>query len=197
MVVGRRPVGGHELYTCGCYFARVVLENAGTTPARVAAVARRGERYHALMAAIVRRLPFRLSRIVAPSFLGFAIINGFTFLVDLGLLSLCHDVLKWPYPAAVTLSYLTAFALSFVLNRTFNFRSHEALGPQTAKYVVALGINYAVFVLGLGDALTAVGVEYQLARILSGLCEGVYMYSVMRWVVFRGAPRGLGRGAAQ
>src|SRR6516225_2322847 len=197
MVVGRRPVGGHELYTCDCYRARVVLENAGTTPARVAAVARRGERYHALMAAIVRRLPFGLSRIVAPSFLGFAIINGFTFLVDLGLLSLCHGVLKWPYPAAVTLSYLTAFALSFVLNRTFNFRSHEALGPQTAKYVIALGINYAAFVLGLGDALTAMGVEYQLARILSGLCEGVYMYSVMRWVVFRGAPRGLGRGAAQ
>jgi putative flippase GtrA len=154
-------------------------------------VSRRGERYHALMAAIVRRLPFGLSRIVAPSFLGFAIINGFTFSVDLGLLSLCHGVLKWPYPAAVTLSYLTAFALSFVLNRAFNFRSHEALGPQTTKYVVALAINYAAFVLGVGDALTAVGVQYQLARVLSGLCEGVYMYSVMRWVVFRGAPRGL------
>jgi len=97
----------------------------------------------------------------------------------------------------VTVSYLTAFALSFVLNRAFNFRSHEALGPQTAKYVIALGINYAAFVLGLGDALTAMGVEYQLARILSGLCEGVYMYSVMRWVVFRGAPRGLRLGAAQ
>jgi putative flippase GtrA len=149
------------------------------------------------MAAIVRRLPFGLSRIVAPSLLGFAIINGFTFSMDLGLLSLCHGVLKWPYPAAVTLSYLTAFALSFVLNRAFNFRSHESLGPQTTKYVVAVGINYAAFVLGVGDALTAIGVEYQLARILSGLCEGVYMYCVMRWVVFRGTPRGLRLGAAQ
>jgi putative flippase GtrA len=181
------------LYTCGCYCARVgpVPDGAGTTPTRTAAATRRGERYHALMAAIVRRLPFGLSRIVAPSFLGFAIINGFTFSVDLGLLSLCHGVLKWPYPAAVTLSYLTAFALSFVLNRAFNFRSHEALGPQTTKYVVAVAINYAVFVLGVGDALTAIGVEYQLARTLSGLCEGLYMYCVMRWVVFRGAPRGL------
>jgi len=143
------------------------------------------------MAAIARRLPFGLSRIVAPSFLGFAIINGFTFAVDLGLLSLCHGVLKWPYAAAVTLSYLTAFALSFVLNRIFNFRSHEALGPQTTKYVIAVALNYGVFVLGVGDALTALGVEYQLARVLSGLCEGVYMYCVMRWVVFRGAPRGL------
>jgi hypothetical protein len=49
----------------------------------------------------------------------------------------------------VTLSYLTAFALSFVLNRAFNFRSHEALAPQTTKYVVAIGINYAAFVLGI------------------------------------------------
>jgi putative flippase GtrA len=158
---------------------------------RAAAATRRGERYHALMAGIVRGLPFGLSRIVAPSFLGFAIINGFTFSVDLGLLSLCHGALKWPYPAAVTLSYLTAFALSFVLNRAFNFRSHEALGPQTTEYVVAIGINYAVFVVGVGDALTVMGVQYQLARILSGLCEGLYMYSVMRWVVFRDAPRGL------
>lgn len=142
------------------------------------------------MATIARRLPFGLSRIVAPSFLGFAVINGFTFSVDLGLLSLCHGVLRWPYPAAVTLSYLTAFTLSFVLNRAFNFRSHEALGPQTTKYAVAIAINYAAFVLGVGDGLTALGVEYQLARILSGLCEGVYMYSVMRWVVFRdAAPR--------
>jgi len=30
-------------------------------------VTRRGERFHALTAAIVRRLPFGLSRIVAPS----------------------------------------------------------------------------------------------------------------------------------
>src|SRR5579862_7045969 len=160
MAAGREPSGGHALYTCDCYRARVVLENADTAPTRTAAATRRGERYHALMGAIVRRLPFGLSRIVAPSFLGFAIINGSTFSVDLGLLSLCHGVLKWPYPAAVTLSYLTTFALSFVLNRAFNFRSHDALGPQTTKYVVALGINYAAFVLGVGDGLTALGVEY-------------------------------------
>ncbi len=158
-------------------------------PARSEAAARRGERYQALMAAVVRRLPFGLSRIVAPSLLGFAIINGFTFAVDLGLLSLAHGVFRWPYPPAVTLSYLTAFALSFALNRVFNFRSHEALGGQTAKYVVAVAINYAAFVVGVGDGLTALGVEYQLARILSGLCEGVFMYCVMRWVVFRGGSR--------
>ncbi|WP_194899673.1 GtrA family protein [Catenulispora pinisilvae] len=139
------------------------------------------------MAAVVRRLPFGLSRIVAPSLLGFAVINGFTFSVDLGLLTLAHRLLHWPYPAAVTVSYLTAFALSFVLNRVFNFESHGALGQQTARYVVAVGVNYLVFVLGVGTGLTAAGVGYALARVLSGLLEGVYMYCVMRWVVFQDA----------
>ena len=147
--------------------------------------ARRGQRFHALMAGVVRRLPFGLSRVVAPSLLGFAIINGFTFSVDLALLTLAHRLLNWPYPAAVTVSYLAAFALSFVLNRAFNFRSHGALGPQTARYAVAVGLNYLVFVLGVGSGLTALGVGYAVARVVSGLAEGAYMYCVMRWVVFR------------
>jgi putative flippase GtrA len=140
------------------------------------------------MAAIVRKLPFGLSRVVAPSLLGFAIINGFTFSVDLVLLTLAHKVLHWPYPAAVTVSYLTAFALSFVLNRVFNFESHGALGQQTARYVVAVAINYLVFVLGVGTGLTAVGLGFALARLLSGLLEGAYMYCVMRWAIFTPDP---------
>jgi hypothetical protein len=74
-----------------------------------------------------------------------------------------------------------------VLNRAFNFQSHGALGQQTACYVVAVGVNYLVFVLGVGTGLTAVGVGYALARVLSGVLEGAYMYCVMRWVVFQDA----------
>jgi hypothetical protein len=34
-------------------------------------------------------------------------------------------------------------------------------------------------------ALAAIGVHYQLSRLAAGGCEAVYMYSAMRWVVFR------------
>jgi putative flippase GtrA len=165
----------------------VIQENV-TVPAPAPAAdaaARRGQRFTAVMATVVRRLPFGLSRIVAPSLLGFAVINGFTFSVDLVLLTLAHRLLGWPYPAAVTVSYLAAFALSFVLNRAFNFRSHGALGPQTATYAVAVGINYLAFVLGVGSGLAAAGTGFLVARVASGLCEGAYMYCVMRWVVFK------------
>jgi putative flippase GtrA len=148
------------------------------------------ERFHALMVAVVRRLPFGLAGVVAPSLLGFALINGSTFAADLGLLTAFRSGLGWPLPVAITLAYLLAFGLSFLLNRGLNFRSHAPVGPQAAIYLAAIGINYVVFILGVGDGLVHLGLEYHLARIAAGMCEAVYMYGVMRWVIFRDTLRG-------
>ncbi|WP_033292384.1 GtrA family protein [Amycolatopsis jejuensis] len=142
------------------------------------------DRFARLCTAIVAILPFGLSRIVAPSFLGFAVINGFTFGVDLLLLTLFHGGLGWPVWLGISLAYVIAFGLSFVLNRTFNFRSHAPVGRQTVLYAVAIAVNYVAFLLGLGAGLSALGIEYHVSRIIAGACEGVFMYSVMRWVVF-------------
>jgi putative flippase GtrA len=142
------------------------------------------DRFAGLCAAVVRVLPFGLSTVVAPSFLGFAIINGFTFCVDLALLTVLHGGLGWPVWLAISLSYVIAFGLSFVLNRALNFRSHAPVGRQALLYVVAIGINYAAFLLGVGAGLSALGLEYHLSRVIAGACEGVFMYSVLRWIVF-------------
>jgi putative flippase GtrA len=138
---------------------------------------------------VVKRLPFGLSSIVAPTFLGFCLINSFTFGVDLALLYTLHDVLHLPVPIAVSVAYACAFALSYVLNRIFNFQSHAPVGPQVAVYVVVVVINYLAFILGLVTLLTALGVDYRIARLIAGACEAVYMYSALRWVVFRGSDR--------
>ncbi|WP_200862707.1 GtrA family protein [Amycolatopsis orientalis] len=142
------------------------------------------DRFAGLCAAVVRVLPFGLSRVVAPSFLGFAVINGCTFGVDLALLTLFHGGLKWPVWLSISVAYVVAFGLSFVLNRALNFRSHAPVGRQAVRYAVAIAVNYAAFLLGLGAGLAALGVEYHVSRLIAGACEGVFMYSVMRWVVF-------------
>jgi putative flippase GtrA len=95
--------------------------------------------------------------------------------------------LSWPVPLGVTLAYVLAFGLSFLLNRTFNFRSHGAVGGQAIVYAVVVAVNYTAFILGVGAGLTWAGVEYHLARVLAGLGEGVFMYCAMRWIVFRGS----------
>jgi hypothetical protein len=52
--------------------------------------------------------------------------------------------------------------------------------------------NYLIFVLGLTDLLSTVGVYYELSRVLAACCEAVYLYCMLRWVVFRGSPGALG-----
>jgi hypothetical protein len=54
-----------------------------------------------------------------------------------------------------------------------------------AIYVVVVAINYAAFIVVLPTSLAAAGLQYHLARLLAGCCEAVYMYTAMRWVVFR------------
>jgi putative flippase GtrA len=143
------------------------------------------ERFHEFCVAVAARLPFGLKSVVAPTFLGFALINGFTFGVDLLLLSVLHAGLGLALQIAVTVAYACAFALSYYLNRTMNFHSHAPVGPQFTVYVVVVVVNYLAFILGASSALTALGVDFRLARTLAGCCEAVFMYSAMRWVVFR------------
>jgi len=144
-----------------------------------------GARFHRRCEDVVARLPFGLDSVVAPTFLGFVVINTFTFGVDLLLLTALRGGLALPLPAAVTAAYVCAFALSYVLNRTLNFHSHAPVGRQFAIYAVVCVVNYLAFILGVSTMLSAVGVEYHVARILAGACEAIYMYSAMRWVVFR------------
>ncbi|MGV0812753.1 GtrA family protein [Mycolicibacterium boenickei] len=143
------------------------------------------ERFHRLCDRIVRGLPAPLNSVVAPTFLGFAVINTFTFGVDLAILTVLHGGFRAPLPVAVTIGYAGAFGLAYYLNRTLNFRSHAAVGPQLTVYVVVVVINYLAFILGVSSGLAALGVEYHLARIVAGGCEAIFMYSAMRWVVFR------------
>jgi putative flippase GtrA len=146
---------------------------------------RLADRFHRWCEAVVIWLPFGLGAIVAPTFVGFCVINGFTFGVDLTILTGLHGGLRLPVPIAVTVAYACAFALSYVLNRIFNFQSHGSVGPQVAVYVVVVVVNYLAFILGVTSGLAAIGVPYQLSRLVGGICEAVYMYSAMRWVVFR------------
>lgn len=143
------------------------------------------DRFHEWCEAVVNRLPFGLASVVAPTFLGFCLINGLTFGIDLAILTGLHGWLHVPVPVAVSAAYVCAFALSYVLNRAFNFQSHAPVGPQFAIYVVVVIVNYLAFILGVTTVLAAVGVDYQLSRIVAGICEAIYMYCAMRWVVFR------------
>jgi putative flippase GtrA len=137
------------------------------------------------MTAITRRLPFGLSAVVEPSMVGYLLINLCTFFVDLGLLGLFHGTIGWPVAVAVTLSYAAASTLSYALNRVLNFQSHGYVGRQFLVFAAVSASNYLIFVFGLTVLLSHIGVYYELSRVIAACCEAVYLYCMMRWVVFR------------
>ena len=101
------------------------------------------------------------------------------------MLTAFHGVLHWPVAVSITLSYGTATSVSYLLNRTLNFHSHGLVGRQVTIYAAVVVVNYLAFILGVGSGLAALGLEYQLARIVAGLCEAVWIYVALRFLVFR------------
>ena len=150
----------------------------------------RGARFTAVMAAVADQLPLGLSRLVSPRLLGYAVISSVTFTVDLTLLTAFHGGLRWPLPVAITVAYVLASGLGYVLNRALNFRSHGAVGPQLTVYAAVVTVNFLALILGLTTGLAAVGLDHRLARLTAAGCECVYVYSAMRWLVFRDAGPG-------
>jgi putative flippase GtrA len=147
----------------------------------------RGARFTAVMAAMAGRLPLGLSRLVSARLLGYAVISSITFTLDLALLTAFHGGLRWPLPVAITAAYVLASGLGYSLNRTLNFRSHGAVGRQLAIYTAVVTVNFLALILGLTTGLSALGLDYRLARLVAAACECAYMYSAMRWLVFRDA----------
>ena len=113
-------------------------------------MAPRRDRFRHACAAVVGVLPGPLARVVAPSLVGFALVNGFTFAVDLLLLTVLVDGVEVPLGTGITVAYATAaFGLSFLLNRWLNFDPERPVGVQVVLFVAVVAVNYAAIVLGV------------------------------------------------
>lgn len=126
----------------------------------------------------------------------FAAVGTVTFLVDLAVLTALKTWTALPTPVAVAIGYLTAFSLSFVLNRTVTFRSHGPVGGQVRRWVAVVAGDFTMTVAGT-SALTAAGLDFRLARLTAAACVAGFTYSASRWWVFAAARREAPSGAPE
>lgn len=97
------------------------------------------------------------TRRTAGQMLRFALVGGINTGVTLGLITLLYNVLGFPYLVANATGYGAGFVNSFVMNRSWTFRSRGDwrregilfVGAFAASYVVQLGAYWA-FHDGLG-----------------------------------------------
>ena len=144
------------------------------------------ERVGDVLTSWVAHLPPRARRLLPPELVGFGIIGAFTFSLDLALLFVLRHHTRLPVPVAVSISYLTAFSLNFVLNRTANFRSHAPVDRQVARYAVVLAVDYLLTV-GATTGLVDLGFRFPVARVAASAFVAVFTYSASRWWVFAGS----------
>ena len=141
-----------------------------------------------LITAIHSVLPGFVRSRMPVTFIGYAIINGSAFILDISCLWVLYNHLHWYYPVAVTVGYAIAGIYSFLLNRWLNFQAHGHVVGQGAGYMAGLISQYVIFILGLSSLLHWLGVNAELARVISACCEGIYLYVFIRLWVFRGVP---------
>ncbi len=146
------------------------------------------EQFLRLISFLHGRLPEALREWVPVTFIGYALINGSGFVLDITCLWVFYEHLHWYYPVAVTVGYAIAGLYSLLLNRWLNFQSHGSLTKQGGRYTIGLVSQYFIFILGLSSLLHWFGVNAEVARVVSACCEGVYLYLLMRWWVFKGTP---------
>jgi len=159
----------------------MVLQDPGRGAAALA------DRVGVWLTSWVDRLPLPVRRVVSRELVGFAILGGFTFGIDLVLLWLLLRHTALPIPVAVSASYLVAFGINFLLNRTVNFRSHAPVGRQALRYAVVVAGDYG-FTVGITSILTDVGWDFRLARVTAATCVALFTYTAARWWVFRDRP---------
>lgn len=128
-------------------------------------------------------LPFPLSGLPV-TFIGYCIINGLGFLIDMSLLAVFFRGVGLPYSVSVSLGYGLSAVYSFVVNRWLNFHSHGNLGRQSGRYVVTMVTNYVCLTLGLSSLLESLGVHFELARFTAACVEGLYVYLMLSIWVF-------------
>ena len=141
-----------------------------------------------LITAIHSVLPSFVRSRLPVTFIGYAIINGSAFFLDITCLWVFYNHLHWFYPLAVTVGYVIAAVYSFLLNRWLNFQAHGHVIEQGAGYTAGIISQYVIFILGLSSLLHWFGVNAELARVISACCEGIYLYVFIRLWVFRGVP---------
>ncbi|GAA0507690.1 hypothetical protein Ade02nite_50030 [Paractinoplanes deccanensis] len=123
-------------------------------------------------------------RVTRSSGFRFVIAGGTSVLVDAGLLWLLHGVLGMWLSPATALAFLTGFVVNFALNRQWAFAATDGhLRHQFARYLALVAANLLVTVL-LVKALTALGMLYLAAKLLTTATLATINYFISRRWIF-------------
>ncbi len=128
----------------------------------------------------IRQAASALSRHSAFRYL---LIGGASFLLDIGLLALFHEVLSWHLWLATGSAFLLTFAFNYSLQRTFSFGSRAGHGRTLVKYLALLGFN-TLATIGIVWVVDLTALGWATGKITATIVTTGWNYFILRYWVF-------------
>lgn len=113
----------------------------------------------------------------------YLLIGGASFLIDISLLALFHEVLGWHLWLATGSAFLLTFAFNYSLQRTFSFGSRAGHGRTLVKYLVLLGVN-TLATIGIVWVVDLTALGWGAGKLAATIITTGWNYFVFRYWVF-------------
>lgn len=124
-----------------------------------------------------------IGRVWSSSAVRYLVVGGFSFLFDVGVLWLLHDVIGVSLPIATPTAFLLSFAVTYTLQRTVAFRSSDGVAPSVLRYTLLVIVNTVAttLIVWAGDAL---GMPWIIGKVASVVATTIWNYFAYRYWVF-------------
>ena len=112
----------------------------------------------------------------------YLLIGCTSFVVDLGLLSLCYRVLHWPLWLATGAGFWGSFAYNYLLQRRFAFTAAATVLGSLTRYSVLLGFN-TLATMGIVELFQQLGPGYVAGKVAATGATTIWNYfAYKKWV---------------
>lgn len=118
------------------------------------------------------------------SIITFLMVGALAAVINFSTFSFFWGFCKINYQIAISISYLLSVIFHFTANRRFTFNSHrERFLPQISRYLVMVGINYAITLLVMYYVVAMLHLSPYLGTIAAiGMTVGTGYLMAKFWV---------------
>lgn len=137
---------------------------------------------------VPRSFQSRVARAWASSAVRYLVVGLFAYAFDVGLLALLHDVLGVPLTIATPVAFLTSFGVTYLLQRTFAFRSQTSMSASAMKYAILVAFN-TLATTGIVSLAPALGLPWIVGKTAAVASTTVWNFFCYRYWIFPDRPR--------
>lgn len=128
------------------------------------------------------------AKYLGQNFVRYLITGGLSVLVDYGTLMFLYRVLHVRLVVAVTVSYVLALVVNFLLTKLYTFQSrsggHKKHAKEAAGYLILVGFNL-IFTNFVILQMSNAGIGPSISKLITVACITLWNYYLYKHLIFK------------